>query len=76
MFEKPSVLQTGFVRPLYIKALIEGWPVGLVIIHGEAMVNVMPMSFFKKLGKREYELKPTNTTMTDFTKSGQQLRGV
>lgn len=28
MFEKPLALQTSFVRPLYIKALIEGrpWP--------------------------------------------------
>lgn len=40
------------------------------------IVNVMPTSFFKKLGKSEDELKPTDTIMTDFTSSGQQGRGV
>nr|CAD1840704.1 unnamed protein product [Ananas comosus var. bracteatus] len=45
---------------------------GRVMIDGGTMVNVIPTSFFKKLGKSEDELKPTNTIMTDFTGSGQQ----
>lgn len=40
------------------------------------MVNVMPTSFFKKLGKSEDELKPTDTIMIEFTGSGQQAKGV
>lgn len=36
----------------------------------------MPTSFFKKMGKSEDELKPTDTIMTDFTGSGQQAKGV
>nr|CAD1820390.1 unnamed protein product [Ananas comosus var. bracteatus] len=40
------------------------------------MVNVMPTSFFKKLGKDEDELKPTDSIMTDFTGNGQQAREV
>nr|CAD1833859.1 unnamed protein product [Ananas comosus var. bracteatus] len=76
VFEKPSAMQTRFVRPLFIRALIEGRPVGRVMVDGGAMVNVMPTSFFRKLGKGEDELKPTDTIMTDFTGSGQQARGV
>uniref|UniRef100_A0A6V7QUK6 Uncharacterized protein n=1 Tax=Ananas comosus var. bracteatus TaxID=296719 RepID=A0A6V7QUK6_ANACO len=76
VFEKLSALQTRFVRLLIIRALIEGQHVGQVMIDGRAMVNVMPISFLKKLGKSEDELKPTNTTMTDFTGNGQQARGV
>nr|CAD1830252.1 unnamed protein product [Ananas comosus var. bracteatus] len=76
VFEKPSIMQTRFVRPLFIRALIEGRPVGRVMVDGGAMVNVMPTSFFKKLGKSEDELKPTDTIMNDFTGSGQQARGV
>nr|CAD1830230.1 unnamed protein product [Ananas comosus var. bracteatus] len=76
VFEKPSAIQTRFVRPLFIRALIEGRPVGRVMIDGGAMVNVMPTSFFKKLGKSEDQLKPIDTIMTDFTRSGQQARGV
>ncbi|XP_020086726.1 uncharacterized protein LOC109709066 [Ananas comosus] len=76
VFEKPSIMQTRFVRPLFIRALIEGRPVDRVMVDAEAMVNVMPTSFFKKLGKSQDELKPTDTIITDFTGSGQQARGV
>ncbi|XP_020082161.1 uncharacterized protein LOC109705789 [Ananas comosus] len=75
VFEKPSAIQMRFIRPLFIRALIEGRLVGRVMVDGGAMVNVMPTSFFKKLGKDEDELKPTDTIMTDFTRSGQQSRG-
>nr|CAD1824993.1 unnamed protein product [Ananas comosus var. bracteatus] len=76
VFEKPSTMQTRFVRPLFIRALIEGRPVGRVMVDGGAMVNVMPTSFFRKLGRGKNELKPTDIIMTDFTGSGQQARGV
>nr|CAD1821681.1 unnamed protein product [Ananas comosus var. bracteatus] len=76
VFDKPSAIQTRFVRPLFIQALIEGRPVGQVMVDGGVMVNVMPTSFFKKLGKNEDELKPTDAIMTDFTGSDQQTRGV
>nr|CAD1829482.1 unnamed protein product [Ananas comosus var. bracteatus] len=76
VFEKPSALQTRFVRPLFIKSLIEERPMGRVMIDGGAMVNVMPTSFFKKLGKGKNELKPTDMTTIDFTGNGQQARGV
>ncbi|XP_020106673.1 uncharacterized protein LOC109722906 [Ananas comosus] len=76
VFEKPSAMQTRFIRPLFIKALIECRPVGRVMVDGGAMVNVMPTVFFKKLGKDEDELKPMDTIMTDFSGNGQQARGV
>ncbi len=36
----------------------------------------MPTTFLKKIGKSEEELKPTDTTMTDFTRGGQAAREV
>nr|CAD1832644.1 unnamed protein product [Ananas comosus var. bracteatus] len=69
-------MQTRFVRPLFIRALIEGRPVSRVIVDGGAMVNVMPTSFYKKSGKNEDELKLTDTIMTDFTSNSQQAKGV
>nr|CAD1825844.1 unnamed protein product [Ananas comosus var. bracteatus] len=45
------------------------------MVDGGVMVNVMLTSFFKKLGKSEDELKPTDTIMTDFTGSSQQAKG-
>nr|CAD1827314.1 unnamed protein product [Ananas comosus var. bracteatus] len=76
VFEKPSALQTRFVRPLFVRALIQGRPVGRVMVDGGAIVNVMPTPFFKKLCKSEDELKPTDTIMADFTRNSQQTRGV
>lgn len=76
VFEKPSALQTKYVRPLYIRAVIEGRPVGQVMINGGATVNIMLTLLYKKLGKSKDELKPTDTTMTNFARSDQQTRGV
>lgn len=72
VFEKPSALQTRFFRLLWIKALIERQSIGCVMIDDEAMVNVMSTLFVKKLGKSEDELRPTDTTMTDSTRSNQR----
>nr|CAD1840643.1 unnamed protein product [Ananas comosus var. bracteatus] len=74
--EKPSIIQTRFVRPLFIRVLIEERPVGRVMVDRGAMINFIPTSFFKKLGKSEDELKPTDTIMTDFTGSSKQAKGV
>lgn len=49
---------------------------GRVMIDDEVIVNVMPTSFFKKLGKSKDELKPLDMTMTDFIESGQQASRV
>nr|CAD1827324.1 unnamed protein product [Ananas comosus var. bracteatus] len=76
VFEKPSALHARFVRPLFVRALIQGRPVGRVMVDGGAIVNVMPTPFFKKLCKSEDELKPTDTIMADFTTNSQQMRGV
>nr|CAD1833628.1 unnamed protein product [Ananas comosus var. bracteatus] len=42
VFEKSSIMQTRFVRLLFIRALIEGRPVGRVMVDGGAMANVVP----------------------------------
>ena len=39
------------LRPLYIKAHINGKPISRVLINGEAMLNMMSYSIVKRLGK-------------------------
>ncbi len=56
--------------------MIEGRPVGRVMVDGEAMVKVMSTIFLKRIGKSEDVLKPTATTMTDFIGGGQAAKGV
>ena len=49
--------QLGHLRPLYIKAHINGKPVSRVLIDKGAVLNVMPFSTIKKLGKAGKILK-------------------
>ncbi len=46
------------------------------MVDGRVMVNVMPTSFLKKIGKSEEELKPTDTMMTNFTGGDRAANGV
>ena len=59
--------KVGHLRPLYIKAHINGKPISQVLIDGGAILNVMPYSIVKKLGKSHKDLKETNMTMSNFT---------
>ncbi len=40
------------------------------MIDGWALANVMSTFFFKKIDKDENDLKPTDTTMVNITRSG------
>ena len=55
-------------RPLYIRAHINGKPVSKVLINREAVLNVMPFSTIKRLGKNHKDLKQTNMTISNFTR--------
>ena len=65
-FARPSKDMTQHLKPIYIKALINGRPVNRVFIDGEAMLNVMPIVTLKKLGKGKSNLISTNMKMTNF----------
>ena len=43
--------KAGHLRTLYIKAHINGKPISWVLIDGVAVLNVMPYSTVRKLGK-------------------------
>ena len=57
-----------YLMPLCIKAYVNGKPVNRVLIDGEAMLNVMPYSTDKRLGRSCKDLRETNMTMSNFTK--------
>ena len=54
------------LRPLYIKAYVNGKPISKVLIDGGAVLNVMPYNTVKKLGKSRKDLKEMNMTMSNF----------
>ena len=43
ILEKPSVEMTRHMKPLYVKAHLNGKPVSKVLIDNGSMVNVMPL---------------------------------
>ena len=65
-FPQPSEDLTWHLKPLYIKALINGKPINQVFVNGGAILNVMSVITLKKLGKNKSNLISTNIKMTNF----------
>jgi hypothetical protein len=52
-------------KPLYIRGHLDGKPISRMLINGGAIINLIPYSFFKKMGKSDDELIKTNMTTND-----------
>lgn len=65
--EKPTAEQRNHLRPLHVKVIIDKRPINRVLIDGGAIVNLMPQAMFKKLGKDQPDLIPTDMVVTDFS---------
>ena len=63
------------LRPLYIKAYIDGWLISRVFIDGGTIMNIMPVGILKKLGKTQNDLNETNMKMTNFTGESTKVLG-
>jgi hypothetical protein len=62
VFEKPEEL-TQNLKPLYIQGHIDGKPTSRMLVDGDAAVNLMSYSVFKKLGREDDELVKANLTL-------------
>jgi hypothetical protein len=62
LFEKPEELRQH-LKPLYVRGHIDGRPISRMLMDGGAVVNLMPYSVFKKLGREDDELVKTNLTL-------------
>jgi hypothetical protein len=75
MFEKPEE-SSQHLKPLYIHGLIDGKPISRMLIDGDAAVNLMSYSIFKKLGREDDELVNTNLTLNGVRGNLMEARGV
>ena len=66
--------KAGHLRPLYIKAHMNGKPINRVLIDKGTVLNVMPYSIVKRLSKSCKDLKKTNMTISNLTRSTPALR--
>jgi hypothetical protein len=51
VFEKPTLAMCQYLKPLYIKAHMDGKPVNRVLVDNGAVVNILPTSMLRKLLK-------------------------
>ena len=67
ILEKPSMEMTMHIKPLYIRAHLNGKPVSEVLIDNESAVNVMPLRILRALGRRINDLIETKVVVSAFT---------
>ena len=67
ILEKPSLKKIRHIKPLYIKAHLNGRPMSRVLIDDGSAMNVIPSKMLATLGKTEEDLIPTDVTVSTFT---------
>jgi hypothetical protein len=62
VFKKPEE-SSQHLKSLYIRDHIDRRPIFRILVNGGTIVNLMPYSVFKKLGREDDELVKTNLTL-------------
>lgn len=65
-FEKPTMGMKNHLKPLLIRANVEGVAINKVLVYCGATVNIMPAHILKKIGKYENEVRPNNVVLSDY----------
>lgn len=60
LVEKPTMEVTKHLKPLYIKAHINGKLFSRVFVDGGVVLNIMPLTIMVRLSKNVEDLIPTN----------------
>ena len=58
-----------------MKGSIDGKPMNKMLVEGGGMVNLMPYTMFRKLGKGPRDLLETNMMLKDFGGNASKTRG-
>ena len=62
----PFDVSRHHMRPLYVKAWINGQPIRRVFVDGGATINIMPLATIAKIGKNRTDLLPTGMKVASF----------
>ena len=76
IFEKPSVEMTRHIKPLYIRAHLNGIPVSKVLIDNGSTVNVMSLRMLRALGMSINDLIETEVDVFTFTGEVSKTLGI
>jgi hypothetical protein len=66
IFEKPQEKNYKHVKVLYLKGYINSHPVNKMLVDTGAIVNIMPYSVLRRLGRSAEDLIETNITLSNF----------
>ncbi len=58
IFEKPNGSMKSHLKSLFIRAKVDDVRINKVLVDGGVVVNLMPQSLLKKIGKCGKDLKP------------------
>ncbi|KAM2271824.1 hypothetical protein ACFXTI_039092 [Malus domestica] len=76
LFPRSSSAKLHHLKPLYVTAHIEGYPVSKVFVDCGATINIMPLNIMKALRRSNDELIPSGITMSSFVGDKSQTKGV
>lgn len=76
IFKRPSKSMQQHLKPLYIKAKVEGVWVHKVLIDCGACINVMSYSLLKGIGKYDTNLKSNNMALSNYERKTSRPLGV
>ncbi|CAI0472852.1 unnamed protein product [Linum tenue] len=76
VFKEPEPSMLRHLRPLYIKARLDGMPMSRILVDNGAAVNVIPTRLLRKLGKTTSDLIPTDIFVTSFNGGSTSARGI
>ncbi|KAM3012248.1 hypothetical protein FF2_030853 [Malus domestica] len=76
LFPRSSSAKLHHLKPLYVTAHIEGYPVSKVFVDCGATVNIMPLNIMKALRRSDDELIPSGITMSSFVGDKSHTKGV
>ncbi|XP_050897147.1 uncharacterized protein LOC127103965 [Lathyrus oleraceus] len=76
MFERPSPGMIYHLKPLFIRAKVDGMAVNKVFVDEGAAVNLMPYTLFKKMGKVDEDLQQHNMVLSNYEGKTSNIMGV
>ena len=76
MFERPSSGMMYHLKPLFIREKVDGIVVNKVFVDGGAVVNLMPHTLFKKMGKGDEDLRQHNMVLSNYEGKTNNIMGV
>ena len=65
-FERPDMAMRSHLKPLLIRAKLEGVAINKVLVDCGATVNIMPHHLLHKIGKYDTDVKSHNVVLSDY----------